>query len=182
MGHQGSGTPSPSALTLGTQSDARDGIPASCPALARPHTRAELRAWGQRCPSPLPAPHVHHGWNQARPSSHTEEGAASAHGHGKHQQEQGRWEENGSCAALPSSILLVSSGSQTPAQIPGLPHHPAEILDATHRTSTKPHLAPSCPCLLSSTHTRRLRMPDPAPAPQPPPLPQTLRASGPTRT
>lgn len=76
-----------------------------------------------------------------------------AHGHAKQQQEQGRWEENGSCAALPSSILLASSGSQTPAQIPGLPHHPAEILDATHCTSTKPHLDPSCPCLLSGIHT-----------------------------
>lgn len=103
-----------------------------------------------------------------------EEGVASAHGHAKQQQEQERWEENGSCAALPSSILLMSSGSQTPAQIPGLPHHPTEILDATHCTSTKPHLAPSCLCLLSGIHTRRLLLPNPAPTPQPPLLPHIL--------
>lgn len=111
-------------------------------------------------------PYAHQGWNEAGPSSHKEEGAASAHGYGKQQQEQGRWEETGSCAALPSSILLACSGSQTPAQITGLPHHPAELLDSTHHTTTKPHLAPSWPCLLSSMHTRRqLLLPDPAPNP-----------------
>lgn len=48
--------------------------------------------------------------------------------------------------------------------------------------STKPHLAPSCPCILFSMHTRRLLPPDPAPTPQPPPVPQILHASGLTRT
>lgn len=82
---------------------------------------------------------------------------------GKLQKEQGRWEENGSWAALPSSVLLTISGGQTPAQIPGLPHHPAELLDATHRTSTKPHLALSRPCFLATMHACRLLLLIPIP-------------------
>lgn len=76
--------------------------------------------------------------------------------------------------------LLASSGGQTPAQIPDLPHHPAELLDSTHCTRTKPHLAPSHPCFLATMHTSRLLILIPFPPPLP--IPQILHASGPTRT
>lgn len=46
-------------------------------------------------------------------------------------------------------LLPCQAPSPLQAQIPGLLHHPAEFLDPTHCTSTKPHLATSCPCLLS---------------------------------
>lgn len=145
---------------------------APCLALAQLHATTELPVQRQRCPGPLPVPLTHQGWKDIGHSSHTEEADSSAHSLGKLQNEQGRWEENGSWVALPSSVLLVSSGGQTPAQIPGLPHHPAELLDSTHRTSTKPHLAPSHPCFLATMHMSTTD-PDPLPTPQPLPIPKS---------
>lgn len=111
-GHQGLDTLSPLALMVRTESDACQ-HPVwtwlSCtPGLSY------LCKW-QRCPGLHPVPLTHQRWNDIGFSSHTE-ADSSAHSLGKLQKEQGRWEENGSWAALPSFSQALAAKPQLRSQ------------------------------------------------------------------